>query len=89
MKQNALPTIKLQETDVLLTELLTRFKGEAVGFQLPQQAGMLLLLSAEDYDVVAAAIQPGELYPPVLPGRPPSTLPKPCASCAAWNSNTA
>ena len=55
--ENAIPIIKLQKTDVTLAELVTRFRGQTVGFQIPRLEGMLILLPGEDYSFVTSAIQ--------------------------------
>jgi hypothetical protein len=69
MSQRAIPIIELQETDITLAELLTQFKGQALGFQLPRLEGKLLFLSEEDYNFVTSAIQARQ----ALPTRPAKT----------------
>ena len=69
MKQDTIPIIELEKSDIALTDLLARFKGQAVGFQLPHQGGILLLLPSEDYGIVASAIQARH----ILPTRPSKT----------------
>ncbi len=71
MKQNknSIPVIKLDKIDVTLAELVTRFRGQAIGFQLPQLEDILLLLPGEDYGFVTSAI----LARKALPTRPART----------------
>lgn len=69
MRQNVIPIVKLQKTDVTLAELATRFQDQAVGFRLPLLENVLLLLPSEDYDFVTLAIQARR----VLPTRPSRT----------------
>jgi len=73
MKQNenAIPIITLQKTDVTLAELVTRFRGQAVGFQIPRLEGMLLLLPGEDFSFVTSAIQARKALP-TRPSRTPA-----------------
>jgi hypothetical protein len=73
MKQseNAIPIIKLQKTDVTLAELVTRFRGQAVGFQIPRLEGMLILLPGEDFGFVTSAIQARKALP-TRPSRTPA-----------------
>jgi hypothetical protein len=69
MSQNTIPIIKLQETDITLAKLAAQFKGQPVGFRLPQSDDIFLFLSGEDYDFVTSAIQARQ----VLPTRPSKT----------------
>jgi len=69
MRQNAIPIIELEKTDVTLAELVARFQGQAIGLRLPRQEGMLFLLPSEDCAFVAAAIQARK----ALPTRPSKT----------------
>lgn len=71
MTQNAIPIIKLQETEVTLAELVARFQGQAIGFQLPPLEGVLLLLPREDYRFVTSAIQARKALP-TRPSRTPA-----------------
>ena len=69
MTENTIRIIKLQKSDVTVAELVARYQGRAVGFQLPRLEGVLLLLPHEDYTFVTAAIQARK----VLPTRQPKT----------------
>lgn len=69
MRQNTIQIIKLQKSDLTLAELVTKYQGEAVGFQFPRLEGVLLLLPSEDYNFVTAAIQARK----ALPTRQPKT----------------
>jgi hypothetical protein len=63
MTIDKIPIMKLQQTEVTLAELLSRFQGRTVGFQLPQPESMLLLLSKEDYKSLTAAMQAQQAIP--------------------------
>ena len=69
MKENVIPVVKLPQADVALTELMARFQGQPVGFQIPKLDGILLLLPMEDYRFVTSAIQARK----ALPVRPSAT----------------
>jgi len=71
MRQNEIPIVKLQKTDVTLTELVAQFQGQAVGFRLPRQEIILFLLPSEDYSFVNAAIQARKALP-TRPSRTPA-----------------
>jgi hypothetical protein len=69
MVENTVPVIKLQETKVTLDDLMTQYQGQIVGFQLPHQDSVLLLLPDEAYRFVNSAIQARQ----TLPTRPSKT----------------
>jgi len=69
MKENVIPVVKLPQADIELTELIARFQGQPVGFQIPKLGGILLLIPMEDYSFVTSAIQARR----ALPVRPPTT----------------
>lgn len=69
MRQDAIPVIELEKTDLPVSALFAQYQGQTVGFQLPQQQSVLLLLPSEDYNFVNSAIQARK----VLPTRPSRT----------------
>jgi hypothetical protein len=71
MKENTIPVVKLPQADIELTELMTRFQGQPVGFQIPKLDGILLLLPVEDYSFVTSAIQARKALP-VRPSKTPA-----------------
>jgi hypothetical protein len=70
MTINNIPIMELKQTEVTLAELLSRFQGRTVGFQLPQLERVLLLLSREEYENLTAAMQAQQ----AIPTRAVSTL---------------
>lgn len=63
MVENTIPVVKLQKTDVALTDLVDRFHGQPVCFRIPKLDGMLLWLPKEDYSFVTSALQARKSLP--------------------------
>ncbi len=69
MGRDAIPIVKLPESDVTLAEVAARYEGQTIALQIPRSKSVLLLLPSEDYRYVRSAIEARR----ALPARPSRT----------------